>query len=245
VSRLALVTGGSRGIGYSIAEGLLRQGRRVVITGRSVEALNEATARLSPLGEIRGIVLDATDSDRALEVCSAEPFDILVCNVGMGYSGSVITTSGEDWRRVLDTNVTSAFDAIGAVLPGMLERSWGRIVTIGSMGSHRPLRLGVAYAASKHALLGLTRSIAEDTRGTGVTVNMVAPAFVRTEMMAETAALIAAGGGMSQEEAERRLGNLSNLGRLIEPEEVADAVLELTTDDLDVTGVSVPLGFDL
>lgn len=241
--RTALVTGGSRGIGRSVAERLLRDGHRVVITARSQSSIDEALRALAPLGLVTGLVVDAADSDATRRLMSPIAVDILVCNVGQGYSGTVLTTSVEDWRRVLATNVSSAFDAISVVLPGMLERGWGRIVTVGSMGSHRPLRYGLAYTASKHALWGLTRAVAEDFRGSGVTANMVAPAFVRTEMTAETVAIVAGSSGMSVVEAEARLAALSDWGRLIDPDEVAAAIVALTQDDLEVTGTSVNLGF--
>lgn len=242
--KTALVTGGSRGIGRSVAEQLLRNGHRVVITARSQASIDEALRVLAPIGPVTGLVLDAADSDATRQAMSPMRVDILVCNVGQGYSGTVLTTPVEDWQRVLATNVSSAFDAIASVLPGMLDRGWGRIVTVGSMGSHRPLRYGLAYTTSKHALWGLTRAVAEDLRGTGVTANMVAPAFVRTEMTAETAAIVAGSSGMTTAEAEERLAALSDWGRLIEPEEVAVAIVALTKDELEVTGTSVTLGFD-
>lgn len=242
--RTALVTGGSRGIGRAVAEELLRAGHRVCITARSQSSIDDALAELSGLGPVAGLVIDASDSEATRRLLTPMLIDILVCNVGQGYSGTVLTTTVEDWQRVLATNVTSAFDAIAAVLPGMLERRWGRIVTVGSMGSHRPLKYGFAYTTSKHALWGLTRAVAEDFRGTGVTANMVAPAFVRTEMTSETAAIVAGSSGMSTVEAESRLAALSDWGRLIEPHEVATAIVALTHEDLEVTGTSATLGFD-
>ena len=145
----------------------------------------------------------------------------------------------------MDTNVTSAFVAMSALLPGMLERGWGRIVTVGSLASHEPIRHGVAYTASKHALLGLTRAVAADVAGRGITVNMVAPAFVRTDMTTENAQRMAYASGGSVTEAERKLAGLSTLGRLIEPEEVAAEICRYVDDEAgELNGQSVALGFE-
>jgi len=245
MSRLAVITGGSRGIGFATARLLLELGHDVVITGRTRESLDRACEELAGLGTISGLALDSADAastQRALEPLGA---DILVCNVGTGFSGTAQSTSLDEWEMVLRTNLTSAFAAMKAALPAMLDRGWGRIVSVGSMASHQPIRYGAAYTASKHALLGLTRAVAEDTRGTGVTANLVAPAFVRTDMTVANAQRIAEARGSSLAEAEQQLGTMSNLGRLIEPEEVAEQIVALTTEDLTTTGTSVPMGFEL
>ncbi len=243
--RVAVVTGGSRGIGFAVARLLVQQGHEVVITGRTTASLEAAVGALRELGTIRALVLDSADPEQSRRVLGETGAQILVCNVGMGFSGSVTTTSLAEWTRVLDTNLTSAFTAIGAVMPSMLETDWGRIVSVGSIASHQAIRYGVAYTASKHALLGLTRAVAEDTRSTGIRVNMVAPAFVRTDMTLENTKRIAQASGASLADAERRLGEISDLGRLIEPEEVAEKVVELTAEGLETTGISVPLGFQI
>lgn len=239
-SRVAVVTGGSKGIGLAVASGLLDRGYVVVITGRNEARLAEAVVELGEPSALRTLQLDATDhvgTDRELQALAPH---VLVANVGMPYSATIDDTPLDDWNRVLDTNVTSAFSAIRAVLPAMRERSWGRIVTIGSFASHQPIRFGIAYTASKHALLGLTRSAALDLRDSGVTVNMVAPAFVRTDMMVDNARRIAAATSRSAEEVEKQLGSISDLDRLIEPAEVAEEVVGLV--DSDRTGQLVVIG---
>jgi NAD(P)-dependent dehydrogenase (short-subunit alcohol dehydrogenase family) len=233
MSRLAVVTGGSRGIGLAVAERFASAGLEVVITGRDEARLAEVRRELGPL--VRTLALDATDHDATARELGALDVDILVANVGVGYSASITDTTLDDWNRLMDTNVAGAFVALRSVLPGMLERRWGRIVTIGSFASHQPIRFGIGYTASKHALLGLTRAAALDTRGRGVTVNMVAPAFVRTDMMIENAKTIAAASSRSVAEVEQRLADVSSLGRLIEPEEVADEVMAFV-DAADISG---------
>ena len=246
--RVAVVTGGSRGIGRSVAELLVADGHRVLITGRDAAVLDRTCAELNGTGDAGGtvepLVLDTTDLDGVTATLCEVPVDILVANVGIGFSGAVSSTDLADWNRVLTTNLTGTFVTIKAVLDGMLANGWGRIVTVGSMASVHGIRYGAAYTAAKHGLLGLTRSVALDCRGKGVTANMVAPAFVRTDMAAENIERMVAG-GMSAQEAEQRLAALSSWGRLIEPEEVARAVRDLTTDgSAEVTGTVVTLGFD-
>ncbi|MTD13876.1 SDR family NAD(P)-dependent oxidoreductase [Nakamurella sp. YIM 132087] len=238
-ARLALVTGGSRGIGRCTAEILLARGHAVVITGRDPERLEKAAAELG--GDVRTLAMDAADvAGTATSFAEVAP-DILVANAGVGYSGTVASTPLTDWDDVIATNVTSAFVAIKAVLPHMLEAGWGRIVTVGSMAAHVPIRYGIAYTASKHALWGLTRAVSVECRKKGVTANMVAPAFVRTDMTRANAELL----GGPIEEAEAKLGALSTWGRLIEPEEVAEQICRFTGPEADgITGTSVTMGFD-
>jgi NAD(P)-dependent dehydrogenase (short-subunit alcohol dehydrogenase family) len=242
--RTAVVTGGSRGIGFSVSRQLVQAGVNVVITGRDIASLEAARREIGAAGQVRVLSFDAADPDAVERALHPLDVDILVANVGTGFSASVRDTTLQQWNRVLSTNVTSAFLSVGAVLDGMLERGWGRIVTIGSMASHVPLRYAAAYVASKHALLGLTRALAEDTRGRGVTVNMVAPAFVRTDMTERNISTITSKSGLTADAAEAKLAELSSLKRLLEPDEVAAEVLRLALDDSgETTGQSVPMGF--
>ena len=165
MTRIAVVTGGSRGIGYSTAGQLLDAGFEVVITGRNEVSLREAQGALSTRGSVTTLAFDASSAEATVRSLTPLQVDVLIANVGVGYSGSILKTSLDDWEMVLRNNVTSAFVAIQSVLSGMMERKWGRIVTVGSMASHLPIRSGVAYVASKHALLGITRAIALDVKG--------------------------------------------------------------------------------
>lgn len=245
MQRTAIVTGASRGIGYHTALQLLDLGFAVTITGRSEESLRKAQDSLSSHGSVTTLAFDASDIELTRQLLSPIGADVLIANVGIGFSGSIMKTTVEEWNSVLANNVTSAFVAMQCVIPGMIERGWGRIVTVGSMASHLPIRGGVAYTASKHALLGLTRAVALDTKGTGVTVNMVAPAFVRTDMTSENVERIVAASGLSSEGAEQKLAALSPLNRLLEPEEVAAAIVLFVRDEFrGVTGSSLPMGFE-
>ncbi|NKQ58050.1 SDR family oxidoreductase [Amycolatopsis sp. K13G38] len=230
IARTALVTGGSAGIGLATAARLLADGYAVVITGRDGGRLAAATESLGSPAALSCVVLDALDHDATVERVAELKPDVLVANVGTAFAGDLAHTSLDAWHRVLSTNVTSAFAALQACVPHMKERGWGRIVTVGSLASHRPIRFGVAYTASKHALWGLTRAVALDLRGTGVTANLVAPAFVRTGMTEANVATISAASSRSAAEVEQRLAGLSDLGRLLEPREVADEVAAFVAD---------------
>lgn len=240
-SRAAVVLGGSRGIGLACAAGLLAEGHEVTITGRNRESLDKARSSLDT-ARVRTLVLDSTHADRVANELADRPVEILVVNSGIGFSATLADTSLEDWNRVLQANVTAAFVALRTVVPTMVRSRWGRVITIGSLASHQGLRFASAYVSSKHALHGLTRAIAEEVAGTGVTVNMVSPAFVRTEMTTKNAQRIADASGRTLEEAELALAGLTPLGRLLEPDEVAEEVLRFTRPEAaDINGTAVIL----
>jgi NAD(P)-dependent dehydrogenase (short-subunit alcohol dehydrogenase family) len=150
--------------------------------------------------------------------------DVLVNNAGIGTSASLARTTLEDWHAHLDVNATGAFLCTRAVVGGMIERGDGRIVTVASIAGLRAVRYTAAYAASKHAAIGLMRVTAAEVAGTGVTANAVCPAWVRTDMTQRTVKNIVAKTGRTAEEAEAELKGMTPLGRLLEPEEVAAAV---------------------
>lgn len=243
-AKSAMVLGGSRGIGLACAGALLAEGHRVTITARSTANFDSARETLggsAPDG-LDAVVLDSTDHDAVDRAIRGRSVDILVVNTGIGFSARLADTSLADWARVLDINVTAAFTAMRAAVPGMTGRGWGRIVTLGSIAAHEGLRFGTAYSSSKHALLGLTRAVAAEVAATGVTVNMVSPAFVRTDMTTENAQRIAAASGRSIADAERALAEVTPLGRLLEPDEVAEQVVRLTRpDSAETNGTAVIL----
>lgn len=230
VDRLAVVTGGNRGIGRACAERLLRDGHRVLITGRDETALEETRAALADLGDIRAEACDAGDEQAVTDLLGRLDVDVLVANAGMERSAPVHRTSLETWEQILRVNATGVFLAVRAVLSGMRERGWGRIVTVASVASHYGLRYGSAYAASKHAALGFTRSVATEVAGSGVTANAVCPGFVATAMTDRSVQRIVDATGRSVGEATEIIRNLQPLGRLIEPEEVAATVAYLVSD---------------
>jgi NAD(P)-dependent dehydrogenase (short-subunit alcohol dehydrogenase family) len=205
VSRLVVVTGGTRGIGAAIADRFRAAGDTVLAPGRAE--------------------CDVTDENAvSAYFAAAGPVDVLVNNAGISSSAPVSRTTLDDWRAQIDVNATGAFLCTRAVLPGMRERDRGRIVTVASTASHVGYRYTAGYTASKHAAAGLMRAVAAELAGTGVTANAVCPAFVRTDMTATSVARIQERTGRASEEAEAALASASPLGRLLEPAEVAFAV---------------------
>jgi NAD(P)-dependent dehydrogenase (short-subunit alcohol dehydrogenase family) len=140
-------------------------------------------------------------------------------------------TALADWQAQLDVNATGAFLCTRAALPGMLERGSGRIVTVASTAGVLGAKYTAAYTASKHAAVGLTRAVAAEVAGTGVTANAVCPTFVRTDMTRETLRRIVETTGRGEAEAETALAAASPLGRLLEPDEVAYAVAFLAAPE--------------
>ncbi|MFF8670319.1 SDR family NAD(P)-dependent oxidoreductase [Streptomyces sp. NPDC015242] len=221
-----LVTGGTSGIGLAIAEAVARDGRPVVVTGRSAERCRWARQRLHHVcGERQlALVADTTDPGALAEAVGRAtdrwgPVTGLVTAAGRLARGSVLTLTSEEFHAALDTNVIGTWLAIRAVLPGMTGAGHGRIVTIGSVlgSTGAPERSG--YAATKAAVAALTRSVALEVAGTGVTVNCVAPGPVRTPMNEGDADTDAA--------AQVAFTAKVPMGRWGRPEDVAHAVLPL------------------
>jgi NAD(P)-dependent dehydrogenase (short-subunit alcohol dehydrogenase family) len=212
VSRTVVVTGGAKGIGRAIIDDFAAAGDRVIAIGRDAGAL----AALPHASD----VCDVTDEGAVVALFARiGAVDVLVNNAGVSSSAPLHRTPLGDWEHQLAVNATGAFLCARAVLPGMRERDRGRIVTVASVASHRGARYVSAYVASKHAVLGLTRAIAAEVAGSGVTCNAVCPSYVRSPMTDATIANI-----------ERRTGReglpalVGVLGRLVEPAEVAFAV---------------------
>ena len=204
-ARLVVVTGGTRGIGAAIVAAFTALGDTVRAVGRAE--------------------CDVTDEAAVAEFFAvAGEVDVLINNAGVAASAPLRRTTLADWRRLIEVNATGAFLCTRAVLPGMLERDRGRIVTVASTAGLAGARYTAAYTASKHAAVGLTRAVAAEVAGTGVTANAVCPTFVRTDLTRESTSRIAATTGRTQEQAEAALAAASPLGRLLEPHEVAFAV---------------------
>ena len=227
-ARRALVTGGGRGIGLAIARALSDAGHDVTIAGRTAATLERAVAS----GAAKAWrVVDVTDaSPLAAAIDAAGPFDILVNNAGGVESAPLARTDIELLRRMMALNVESALTATRAVLPGMVERGFGRIINLASIAAVRGYAYVAAYCAAKHALLGLTRAAAAELVRTGVTVNALCPGYTDTDLVAESAGRIAAKTGRGADEAIAAMVAENPIGRLIRPDEVAAAALWLCSD---------------
>jgi NAD(P)-dependent dehydrogenase (short-subunit alcohol dehydrogenase family) len=223
VTRTVVITGAAGGIGTALVERFAAAGDRVVALGRNADSL-------ARLGQAEAVVCDVTDEESVRAAFSGlGAVDLLVNNAGVGESAPLHKTTLESWTHHLEVNATGPFLCMRAVVPGMRERGDGVIVTVASTAGRVGAPYTAAYAASKHAVIGLTRAVAAELAGTGVRVNAVCPTFVRTEMTERSIANIVRRTGRTVEQAELALAESSPLGRLLEPDEVADAVVYLAS----------------
>jgi NAD(P)-dependent dehydrogenase (short-subunit alcohol dehydrogenase family) len=248
-ARRCLVTGAGRGIGAAVAHRLSAEGHAVALTARSADELGALAAQLpGPSLVVPADLTEPAAADTVIGRVEQEwggPVEVLVLNAGAASSAPLHRTTDEDWARLLDLNLTAPFRLLRRALPGMVEQGWGRVVAVASIAAKRGDRYISAYTASKHGLLGLVRSAAAEVARTGVTVNAVCPAYVDTPMTDTTVATISTLTGRSAEEAREALARRQPIGRLIRPEEVADAVLlcvhsaAITGQGLNVDGGAV------
>lgn len=233
----AVVTGGGRGIGAAVAEALAFEGASVVVTARTKDEVEWVAEGLELEGwTAHAVVCDVTDPDsvaalaeRARELVGH--VDIVVNNAGVASSAPFLKVTLEEWEQVHRVNATGVLLVTQAFLPAMLERGWGRIVNVASMASLGGGRYMTAYAASKHALVGMARCLADELAGTGVTVNSVCPGYVDTPMTDENIERIAAKTGRDAGEVRSSLEEMQPGGRLIAAEEVAHAVMTFMPDE--------------
>jgi NAD(P)-dependent dehydrogenase (short-subunit alcohol dehydrogenase family) len=219
----AVVTGASRGIGLAVARALLAQGARVTLMARDAAALEAAAAGLG--GATAWRTMDVTDPAAVAQAfAQAGAVDILVNNAGQAASAPFGRTDDALWQRMLDVNLTGAYHCIQAALPGMVDAGWGRIVNVASTAGLTGYRYVAAYCAAKHGLVGLTRALALEVAGRGVTVNAVCPGYTETDIVAVAVANIVRTTGRSEEQARAGLAAANPQGRLVRPGEVAHAV---------------------
>jgi 3-hydroxybutyrate dehydrogenase len=225
--RVAVVTGGGRGIGAAVARALAQAGARVVVSARSAGQIEGVAADLADAGfEACAVACDVTDPesvDRLLGAAEAElgPVEILVNNAGVSSSAPLRNLELEEWNRLMAVNATGTFLCTRAFLPGMVANGWGRVINVASVAGRAGAAYISAYAASKHAVIGFTRSVAAEVAAKGVTVNAICPGYVETPMTDASVERIVAKTGLSPDEARGRIVALNPQGRLIEPDEVA------------------------
>ncbi|CCE09284.1 putative oxidoreductase [Bradyrhizobium sp. STM 3843] len=224
----ALVTGGGRGIGREIARVLKEAGATVTIIGRSAATLDEAIAAgCADHAAIADVADPAAVSAAVASAAGRQPIDILIANAGSAESAPFAKSDAALFRRMIDVNFMGVVHAIQAVLPAMKDRSYGRIVAIASTAGLKGYPYVSAYTAAKHAVVGLTRSLALELAATHVTVNAVCPGFTDTDLVAGSIETIMKKTGRSREQAATELARHNPQGRLVTPQEVADTVLWL------------------
>jgi NAD(P)-dependent dehydrogenase (short-subunit alcohol dehydrogenase family) len=237
--KIALVTGGGRGIGRAVAFAFAREGAEIAVVARTDAEVERVAADVRDECGVRTMhatcdVSDAESVRRAFAVV-AETFgrgaDILVNNAGIAESAPVMRTDDAHWRRHLAVNLDGTFYCTRAALPAMIERGWGRIINVASIAGKTGAPYIAAYAASKHGVLGLTRSVALEVAAKGVTVNAICPGYVDTDMTTHAVEQIEAKTGRTAADALERIKSMSPQNRLVTPEEVAALALLLASED--------------
>jgi 3-hydroxybutyrate dehydrogenase len=232
-NRTALVTGGGHGLGRGIAEALACAGARVCLVGRSESALDDTVKALRAAGrEAHAFVCDVT-SESSVEAAVTHAgqvlghIDFLINNAGVAPTAPLARMTLELWNQALAVNATGSFLCMRAVLPGMLERKFGRIVNIASVAGITGGPYLAAYSASKHALVGLTRAAAAELGDRGVQVNALCPAYVDTEMTRGGVERVMRSKNLSEAEGLAAVLRSANQVRLLPVAEVASWVLQL------------------
>ena len=236
--KVALITGGGRGIGRTIGLAFAREGAEVAVTARTQAEIDRVAAEVAACGrQSYAVSCDVTEKESVTSMVAAvhERFgrvDLLVNNAGTGRSAPFFKTDLEMWNHLLALNATSMYLVTQAVMKGMLERKYGRVINIVSTAGKIPFRYCTAYVASKHAALGFTRALALEVAGSGVTVNAICPGWVgSTGLFAETITNIVKTTGRDATVAVKALADMSPLKRLMQPEEIAHVALMLAADE--------------
>lgn len=247
--RMAFVTGGGRGIGRAIALAFAREGARVFVVARTaseVERVGEEIRAERGASAAAHSVCDVADSESVARAFQeAHQFfggatDILVNNAGIAESAKITDSTDEFWQRHLAVNLSGTFYCMRAALPHMVEQGWGRVINVASIAGKTGAPYIAAYSASKHGVLGLTRSVALEVASKGVTINAVCPGYVDTDMTTRAIENIEAKTGRSAADSLASIKRMSPQNRLVTSEEVAALALLLASEDgRGITGQAI------
>ncbi|WP_218242101.1 SDR family NAD(P)-dependent oxidoreductase [Comamonas fluminis] len=239
----ALVTGAGQGIGEAIARQLLAQGARVTVLGRRAETLQKLVAEHPQQCQmVLADVADEAQVKAAFEqaVKAQGAINILINNAGQASSAPFMKMDAAHWQQMLNVNLTGTMLCIQQVLPGMAAAGYGRIVNVASTAGLVGYAYVAAYVAAKHGVVGLTRALALEFARKGITVNAVCPGYTETEIMTQSIERVVAKTGRTAEEAMAEFVKGNPQGRLVQPQEVADAVLWLCGKGASaITGQSI------
>ena len=238
-NKVALITGGGRGIGRAIAIAFARAGAQVAIAARTLEQVKQVAAEIENELGVGALAFhcDVSDPTNVEQMFTDvrrgfdRDVDILVNNAGVAEGATLVNTTDELWQRHLAINLSGTFYCTRAALPAMLKNGWGRIINIASIAGKTGAPYIAAYAASKHGVMGLTRSVAVEVGAGGVTVNAICPGYVDTDMVSRGIERITTRTGRSADEALDSLKKMSPQNRLVTPEEVAALALLLASDE--------------
>ena len=237
----ALVTGGGRGIGRAIAAELARAGATVTVLGRQRAALDEAVrAGDAHFADVADVSDQAALSSVVAKAAARQPIDILIANAGVAQSAPFAKSDAALFRRMMDVNFMGVVHSIQTALPSMKGRPYGRIIAVASTAGLKGYAYVSAYAAAKHAVIGLMRSLALELANTPITVNAVCPGFTDTDLVAGSIDNIMKKTGRSRDQAVAELSKHNPQGRLVTPKEVADTVLWLCGENAAaITGQAI------
>ena len=241
--RHALITGGGTGIGAAAAQHLHTAGAKLSLLGRRMEPLQAVAEQVGGLA----IGCDVTDPQQIANAFDEArtlngPIDLLIVNAGIAESAPFHKMTRESWDRIIGVNLTAAFECARAAIPDLLKSDNGRLVFVASVASLRGVPYAAHYAASKHGLLGLMRSLAAEYAKTSLTVNAVCPGYVDTPMTDQSIARVSQLTGRDEQQSRGAIENMNASGRLVDPEAIGNMIAMLCLPlSRDINGAALTI----